>query len=158
MKQFFALASLFAVLSVSAQEAPKRADFSKERKEIKMDRPAPQKREKRQAPTLEQELKRYDKYNLSAAQKSEIKSLHKERREEGKKEFDKRQKEFAKLHDKYRKASDKSRQDFDKKMKKIMGKKEFAQYQQDREKSRSKRFEHKGDKEHRHGKKVRHQA
>lgn len=155
MKQFFALASLFAVLSVSAQEGPKRPDFSKEKKEIKMDRPMHHNREKRQSPSIEQEMKRFDKYDLSASQKQEIKTLHENRRAEGKKDFEKRQKEFAKLHDKYRKESDKKRQESDKKLKKIMGDKEFSQYQQDREKNRSKKFDHK---EHQHGKKMRIQA
>ena len=164
MKQFFALASLFAVLSVSAQEGPKRPEFSKERKEHKMERPMHQRGEKRQRPSIEQEMKRYDQYNLSATQKKEIKSLHESRRVESKKDFEKRQQDFAKLHDKYRKEADKNRQDFDKKMKKIMGEKEFAQYQQDREKSRSKKFEHgkhrshKEFKDHQHGPKQKKQA
>lgn len=71
-------------------------------------------------------MKRYEKYDLSSVQKQKIKDLHQERDRDMKKGFDKQQKEFAKQ-------KEQDRKQFDKKLEQIMGKKQFAQYKQDRE-------------------------
>ena len=128
MKQFLALASIFAVLSVSAQQRPEprlkddktKIEYKDGRRQVKPDF------KDKKRPSVEQQMKRYDKYELSAAQKQKIKDLHQERDRDMRKDFDKRQKEFAKQ-------KEQDRKQFDRKLEQIMGKKQFAKYQQDRE-------------------------
>lgn len=132
MKQFFAFAGLFAVLTVSAQQAPQNLEDSKPLKEMSAKKLHHHKGFKKQHRTVEQQIERYNKYNLSATQKEQIKSLHESREKEIKKQHEKRQQEFAKLKDQRRKDFQKKQADFDKKMEKIMDKEQFLQYQQDR--------------------------
>lgn len=140
MKQFLALASLFAVLSVSAQQRPEprlkddkaKIEYKDGRRQVKPDF------KDKKRPSVDQQMKRYDKYGLSSVQKQKIKDLHQERDRDMKKGFDKRQKEFAKQ-------KDQDRKQFDRKLEQIMGKKQFAKYQQDRElKMKDKREMRKG--------------
>lgn len=128
MKQFLVLASLFAVLSVSAQQRPEQPfKDGKAKVEVKDGRRQvkPDFKDKKR-PSAEQQMKRYEKYDLSSVQKQKIKDLHQERDRDMKKGFDKQQKEFAKQ-------KEQDRKQFDKKLEQIMGKKQFAQYKQDRE-------------------------
>lgn len=135
MKQFFALASLFAVLSVSAQQQPKDFQRGQHQKEMIANKQYQRKDIKHERPSAEQRLKRFDQYGLSTAQKQKVKALYESRDRDMKKDFEKRQKEMAK----HRAEFQKKQQDFDKKLEKILDKKQFAQYKLDREKRMQKR-------------------
>ena len=137
MKQFFALAGLFAVLSVSAQQQPQinYQRGSEHQKEMVANRQYQRKDVKHERPSAEQRLKKFDQYGLSASQKQKVKALYESRDREMKKDFEKRQKEMAK----HRADFQKKQQDFDKKLEKILDKQQFAQYKLDREQRMHKR-------------------
>jgi len=142
MKQFFALAGLFAVLSVSAQQQPERKLVDpKAPKEMKMDRKYDQKgrkdfrKDKRQRPSIDDKVKSFDKYGLSQSQKQKVKSLYEARDKEMKKNFEQRKKDFAKLKEQ----RVKKHQEFDKKLEKILDKQQYAKYKADREVKKGKK-------------------
>ena len=149
MKQFFAIAGLFAVLSVSAQQRPERPLQDQKGKQEMRDlrRDGKQDFKDKKRPSIDQKMQRYDKYELSSVQKQKIKALHEGREKDKRKDFDKKQKEFAKQRDADRKK-------FDQKLEQIMGKKQFAQYKQDRDQQVKKRGEFKRGKEFRDFDKV----
>ena len=139
MKQFFALAGLFAVLSVSAQQQPNRKlidpkDQKEMRQNHKFDRKDFKDRKdfqkgKRQRPSIDDQVKSFDKYSLSQSQKQKVKSLYEARDKEMKKEIEQRKKEFAKLKEQ----RVKKHQEFDQKIEKILDKQQYAKYKADRE-------------------------
>ena len=148
MKQFFALAGLFAVLSVSAQQQPERKlidpkDQKEMRQDRKFDRKAVKDRkdfrsDKRQRPSIDDQVKSFDKYGLSQSQKQKVKSLYESRDKEMKKEFEQRRKDFAKQKEQ----RIKKQQEFDKKMEKILDKQQYAKFKADKDLKKGKRAEH----------------
>ena len=146
MKQFFALAGLLAVMSVSAQQQPQRKlEAPKAKQEMRKDHKFDRKDQKREKRSPEQQLKQFDQYGLSSVQKQKLKDLHESKSREFKKEREKQQKQFAKSKDQHRKEMDKRRADYDKKLEKILDKRQFAQYKQDRERRRMEKGHFKKD-------------
>ena len=80
MKKVFLLASMMMVMTLSAQERPQQGEKSGNRKE------------QRERPTVDQQLKEFDQYNLSSAQKKKVKTLLESRDSDMKKEFANREK------------------------------------------------------------------
>ena len=141
MKQFFAIAGLFAVLSVSAQQRPERKLVDpKAKMEMQKDHRFDHKKVKKQRPSAEQRAKHFDQYGISAAQKKKLHDLFESRDREMKKEFERRGKEMAKS----KKEHEKRRADFDKKIEKILDKRQYAQYKLDKQKRLDKKDSLKG--------------
>jgi hypothetical protein len=70
MKQFFAIAGLFAVLSVSAQQRPeRRLEDPKAKLEMHKDRKEVRKDVRKQRPSVDQRIQQFDQYGISAAQR-----------------------------------------------------------------------------------------
>lgn len=114
MKKLMLLASLLVVLSVSAQERTQREKPQKEHSQ-------------KNRPTVDDELKRFDGYNLSSSQKKKVRSLLEDRE----KNFSKNE---GKKDQKLKKDKGPKNDDFDTKLEKVLNKKQFSQYKQDREK------------------------
>lgn len=128
MKKLMLLASLLVVLSVSAQERTQREKPQKEHSQ-------------KNRPTVDDELKRFDGYNLSSSQKKKVRNL-----------LEDRQKNFSKNgepngHNNHGQQNNNGdhrpdmnngkgpkNDDFDTKLEKVLNKKQFSQYKQDREK------------------------
>ncbi|WP_312207990.1 hypothetical protein [Empedobacter sp.] len=121
MKKVFLLASMMMVMTLSAQERPQQGEKSGNRKE------------QRERPTVDQQLKEFDQYNLSSAQKKKVKSLLESRDSDMKKEFANRDKNSTQKGERGSRP-EKGTNDFDTKLEKILDKKQFNQYKQDREK------------------------
>ena len=136
MKKLFALASLLVVLSVTAQERP---EGTRAQKENRMDNSKDVKKQRKERPTIDEQMKRYDSYNLSANQKQQVKSLLEKRDADMKTERTNSKNELSKVKEDRKKEFENKRADFDKKLEKIMDKKQYSQYQQDRE-AKSKKF------------------
>ena len=135
MKQFFALAGLLAVMSVSAQQQPQRKlEAPRAKQEMRKDKKFDHQGQKRERRSPEQFLKQFDQYGLSSVQKQKLKDLHESKSREFQKDREKQQKQFAKAKEQHRKEFEKRRAEYDKKIEKILDKKQFAQYKQDREK------------------------
>lgn len=139
MKQFFALAALFAVLGVSAQEKqvqePKQKHpHGQEQMACKhgdMHKKGDKKQgEKRQKPTIDQQVAQFNQYGLNASQQKEIKSLLESRDKQMKKDFDKREKEMTKSKENF----EKQQQNFDKKLEKILDQEQYAKFKEDHQK------------------------
>ncbi|STD53615.1 hypothetical protein [Empedobacter falsenii] len=99
MKKAFLLANIMMVMAVSAQQRPQQGERSGNRKE------------QRERPTVDQQLKKFDQYNLSSAQKKKVKSLLE---------------------------SNLSTSNFNKKLEKILSKKQYAQYIKDQKNTSNK--------------------
>lgn len=158
MKQFFALAALFAVLSVSAQEKTdiKGQDHRGHKgHEMKMDKKDESRKdgenykgEKKQKLTIDEKVAQFDQYGVSSSQKNKIKSLLESCENEKKKEFTKEGKQERKSKEEIQK----KRNEFNLKMEKILNKKQYAQYQENQQKRKQEEghdqmkgeFEHKG--------------
>lgn len=150
MKQFFAIAGLFAVLSVSAQQKPERKLVDPKAKlEMQKDRKFDRKEVRKQRPSVDQRVKQFDQYGISAVQKKKLKDLFESREREMKKDFDRRGKQMAKARQEQSKVFDKSRADFDKKIERILDKRQYAQYKLDKQKRFDKKESFKGKREHR---------
>ena len=108
MKKILILASMMMVLSLSAQEKPQGQKSG-------------EKKEQRQRPSTDEQLKKFDQYNLSSSQKEKVKSLLESRNSEKKNSLDKGKKSKG------------NKADFDAKLEQILDKKQYAQYKQDRE-------------------------
>lgn len=108
MKKILVLASMMMVLSLSAQEKPQGQKSG-------------EKKEQRQRPSTDEQLKKFDQYNLSSSQKEKVKSLLETRNSEKKNSLDKGEKSKG------------NKADFDAKLEQILDKKQYAQYKQDRE-------------------------
>lgn len=121
MKKVFLLASMMMVMTLSAQERPQQGEKSGNRKE------------QRERPTVDQQLKEFDQYNLSSAQKKKVKSLLESRDSDMKKEFANRDKNSTQKGERGSRPK-KGTNDFDTKLEKILDKNQFNQYKQDREK------------------------
>ncbi|WP_291047408.1 MULTISPECIES: hypothetical protein [unclassified Empedobacter] len=121
MKKAFLLASIMMVMAVSAQQRPQQGERSGNRKE------------QRERPTVDQQLKKFDQYNLSSTQKKKVKSLLESRDSDMKKEFANRDKNSTQKG-KRGSRPEKGTNDFDIKLEKILDKNQFNQYKQDREK------------------------
>ena len=121
MKKAFLLASMMMVMAVSAQQRPQQGERSGNRKE------------QRERPTVDQQLKKFDQYNLSSTQKKKVKSLLESRDSDMKKEFANRDKNSTQKG-KRGSRPEKGTNDFDIKLEKILDKNQFNQYKQDREK------------------------
>ncbi|MGV0939163.1 MULTISPECIES: hypothetical protein [unclassified Empedobacter] len=121
MKKAFLLASIMMVMAVSAQQRPQQGERSGNRKE------------QRERPTVDQQLKKFDQYNLSSTQKKKVKSLLESRDSDMKKEFANRDKNSTQKGERGSRP-EKGTNDFDIKLEKILDKNQFNQYKQDREK------------------------
>lgn len=121
MKKAFLLANIMMVMAVSAQQRPQQGERSGNRKE------------QRERPTVDQQLKKFDQYNLSSAQKKKVKSLLESRDSDMKKEFANRDKNSTQKGERGSRP-EKGTNDFDIKLEKILDKNQFNQYKQDREK------------------------
>jgi len=121
MKKAFLLANIMMVMAVSAQQRPQQGERSGNRKE------------QRERPTVDQQLKKFDQYNLSSAQKKKVKSLLESRDSDMKKEFANRGKNTTQKGERGSRP-EKGTNDFDTKLEKILDKNQFNQYKQDREK------------------------
>ena len=121
MKKAFLLASIMMVMAVSAQQRPQQGERSGNRKE------------QRERPTVDQQLKKFDQYNLSSTQKKKVKSLLESRDSDMKKEFANRDKNSTQKVERGSRL-EKGTNDFDTKLEKILDKNQFNQYKQDREK------------------------
>lgn len=121
MKKAFLLASIMMVMAVSAQQRPQQGERSGNRKE------------QRERPTVDQQLKKFDQYNLSSTQKKKVKSLLESRDSDMKKEFANRDKNSIQKGERGSRP-EKGTNDFDIKLEKILDKNQFNQYKQDREK------------------------
>ncbi|WP_291076659.1 MULTISPECIES: hypothetical protein [unclassified Empedobacter] len=121
MKKAFLLASIMMVMAVSAQQRPQQGERSGNRKE------------QRERPSVDQQLKKFDQYNLSSTQKKKVKSLLESRDSDMKKEFANRDKNSTQKG-KRGSRPEKGTNDFDIKLEKILDKNQFNQYKQDREK------------------------
>ena len=138
MKQFFALAALFAVLGVSAQEKqiqePKKQKYSHEQmasKHGEMHKRGDKKQgEKRQKPSVDQQVAQFSQYGLTDSQQKEVKSLLESRDKQMKKDFDKREKEMTKSKENF----EKEQQKFDKKLEKILDQEQYAKFKEDHQK------------------------
>lgn len=121
MRKAFLLASIMMVMAVSAQQRPQQGERSGNRKE------------QRERPTVDQQLKKFDQYNLSSTQKKKVKSLLESRDSDMKKEFANRDKNSTQKGERGSRP-EKGTNDFDIKLEKILDKNQFNQYKQDREK------------------------
>lgn len=121
MKKAFLLASIMMVMAVSAQQRPQQGERSGNRKE------------QRERPTVDQQLKKFDQYNLSSTQKKKVKSLLESRDSDMKKEFANRDKNSTQKGERGSRP-EKGTNDFDIKLEKILDKNQFNQYKQDLEK------------------------
>ncbi|WP_291077963.1 MULTISPECIES: hypothetical protein [unclassified Empedobacter] len=121
MKKAFLLANIMMVMAVSAQQRPQQGERSGNRKE------------QRERPTVDQQLKKFDQYNLSSAQKKKVKSLLESRDSDMKKEFANRGKNTTQKGERGSRP-EKGTNDFETKLEKILDKNQFNQYKQDREK------------------------
>ena len=121
MKKAFLLAIIMMVMAVSAQQRPQQGERSGNRKE------------QRERPTVDQQLKKFDQYNLSSTQKKKVKSLLESRDSDMKKEFANRDKNSTQKGERGSRP-EKGTNDFDIKLEKILDKNQFNQYKQDREK------------------------
>lgn len=115
MKKLLFTASLFTVIAISAQET--------------------QERKRPERPTTEQQMKAFDDYNLSSAQKQKLQALYKERDakfEKNKPSGERPQppKDGQKPDDSKMKAQfEKENKEFDGKIQKILTKEQYTKYQ-----------------------------
>ncbi|MGU9940098.1 hypothetical protein ACNFNZ_16160 [Empedobacter brevis] len=116
MKKVFLLASMVMVITVSAQQ---RAQNQK----------SDERKEQRQRPSVDDQLKKFDAYQLTSEQKKNLKSLIESRDAEIKKSFERGERPKRNMND------------FDAKLEKILDKDQYKQYQQNREeRMKSKNF------------------
>lgn len=155
MKQFFALAALFAVLGVSAQEKqiqePKH-NHSNGHEQMdcqhgEMYKMGHEKHGfKMQKPTIDQQVALFNKYDLNTSQQKEIKSLLESREKQMKKDFEKRKKEMIKSKENF----EKQQQNFDKKLEKIFDQEQYAKFKEDHQNKFQGKKEMKGKHVHGH--------
>lgn len=115
MKKAFLLASIMMVMAVSAQQRPQQGERSGNRKE------------QRERPTVDQQLKKFDQYNLSSTQKKKVKSLLESRDSDMKKEFANRDKNSTQKGERGSRP-EKGTNDFDIKLEKILDKIQFINF------------------------------
>ena len=140
MKQFFALVTLFSVLSVSAQQSQDKLYQTLQNKtEMKMERKHDYKKgthkgnKKHQKLSVEERVNKFDQYGVTPVQKEKLRALYEKRQNQMKKDFDKQSKEIAKLKEE-RKAQKDS---FNKDIEKILNKDQYAKFKD----NQVKRFE-----------------
>jgi hypothetical protein len=111
MKKLLVVAGLFLALTINAQE---RQDGG------------------RQRPTTEQQMKEFDNYNLTPAQKQKIQALYKDREAKFAKNRPQGEKGQRPDDSKMKAKFEKDRKDFDGKVQKILSKDQYAKYQTNR--------------------------
>ena len=120
MKKVFLIASMMMLIAVSAQQRPQSQKNSKNK-------------EQRQRPSVDNQLKEFEQYNLTSTQKKKVKSLLESRNSQIKKSFEKGKKQQNGMND------------FDTKLEKILDKNQYKKYKQNRtEHARSKDYSMRG--------------
>jgi len=110
MKKLLAVAGLFLALTINAQERQDRA----------------------QRPITEQQMKEFDNYNLSPAQKQKIQALYKDREANFAKNAPQGGKGQRPNDAKMKAKSEKDRKDFDGRIQKILSKDQYVKFQANR--------------------------
>ncbi len=117
MKKYFLIASLVIIASVNAQNFNDDFDVSER----------PEKTERRQPPTVEEQLKQFDDLNLSTDQKKKVKALLENRQTEMKAKRDAKKSETSKSEKSFKKGG--NHEEFDQKLAEILSADQLKSYQ-----------------------------